>query len=494
MGMRFSRCPSVFLVLATVALSGFVAVSVNSPYPSVPISTVPGWSSWIDIYVFCPSLISVIAITFRRATSRELLILGPLAVLPMGLEIFVSYQGYYNVAGFTAETYYIDLIAEVATSVLLAAIIFLAPRIDWRGWMRDKRALQLVWWGGLFSVGFALLESGIRPISTSGTPLTWAGDIGITVAWGAVDLVHGVNIFAVGIPPWGGPAGPPYGPGSFLLAIPYSPFPIGLAAHLDAFTYAGLSVAMLWLTVRVFDRQLASFSALLFLAFPLTCWAMQATVSSHFMVTFLILVALYFFVSQKSILCGLALSAATLTLFFPALLLVPLLWSSRLSRWKFGLSFLIPTVTGVIVTVFWLPRMAARQGVQGIVSPSLGWIAYRNALGEPGSIILAAGVLLFLSLLLLGWREPRASSRSRDLIGVAVILLAIPAVIGYSYGAYYLWSTAAAVVALASLWNDASMQSSSKRHSEGHDRAHSEPPRSTKLASGTAGDRTVIST
>jgi hypothetical protein len=450
-----ANLPAVLVVLIFV-FAGIFAIAPGGPRPALPISTVPGWASWFDIFVAFPLLSSLVVLVFRRATAPQLAAIAGLSLLPMTFAIVISYYWNYQTSSFSATTYYGVMAVEVGGSGSLAAIILWSTKVSWGNLALDRSARVVLWITASLSLGMAVLESALRPVSMGPDPFLWAGDIGITTAWGGYDLAHGINIYTTGLPPWGGPAGLPYGPGAFVLATPFSPLSIGLAAHLASLAFAMLCALALWRVVRLVASDLAVPTALLFLAAPMTSWAIQATVTSHLMVTFLILATLYYFLKNRPLLAGLGLSAATLTLLFPALLVVPIAISRRIKRPRFLLAFIVPTVAGELIPLAVDNQGHVANSTPGVASSVIYWLGYGALFGVAGAIVLAAGLFFFTCLLVWEVFHSELSERTRVLVACALMLAMTPTMIGYSYAAYYIWILAAALVALASLWNDAS--------------------------------------
>lgn len=454
--------PPVLFVCLVVNTSLFIATAGNGPSLLLPIPTPPGWASWFDLYAIFPVLSAGILLTFRRLDWPAALIIGGLVTLPMVYHSLNSYYWFYDSSGYTGSTSLGLLIGGVGVSVALTIALFFAPRVGWgssQTWSRVERPLAIC---ALVSVGFAVVEGFLlRPISSASSPLQWAGDIGITVAWGGFDIAHHVNPFTTGLLPWGGVAAPPYGPISFLLAAPFSVFSIGMAAHLSSLMFAILDATMISLIVRSFWRERGRAFGLLYLALPATSWAIAGTVTSHFMVTLFILIALFLAIQNRPFFAGTSLSIATLTLYFPALLLIPFLLFLKRGKVRFALGFIPLTIIGIYLTTVTFAGHGVAGGTSSIASGGTTFIGFSQLGSAAGGVVIAIALLLILSVALLFLLEFARSERTRLLVGSAVVLLFTPAIIGYTYAAFYVWSGAVAVAAIASVIADREQDSTS---------------------------------
>lgn len=446
--MRLLPKPGFILLLASLAAALFIATAPGTTRPMLPIMGTPAWTSWYDTYLGLPLLAVLIALVLGNLGWFEGSILGSLTIIPMIAQEFYSYFWALN---YSVAAWYGEFIAGILVSVFLTYLLFLAPKLNWRRGLGGKEGSRILVVSSGVSLALSLVEILLRPLTTSGVPLDSVGDIGITNAWGGYDLLHGVNPFVTGLPPWGGPVAPPYGPIAVLFAAPFSLLPVDAAAHLSSVVYLLLSALIIFAIVRLFNPVLAAPMALLFVSMPLTMWSIVAAVSPHFMVTFLILLTLYLYLKKMPIFSGVALALSFLTLSFPVLLVIPILMFGGRWRAKFFLSFTGCSLVGATIYLVLLSHRTYTAGVQAVSQGGIEFVTYTLLLHE------ALGLEVFFLLLILssafiwmylGVQTPQST---RLLLGCAVMLLFIPAMIGFTYGAFYLWSVAVSLVALASL-------------------------------------------
>ena len=446
--MRLLPKPGLILLLASLATALFIATAPGTTRPILPILGTPAWTSWYDAYLGLPVLAALIALVLDNFGWFEGAILGSLAIIPMIAQEFYSYFWAVN---YSVAAWYGEFITGILVSVFLTYLFFLAPRLNWRRGLGGARRSRLLVVSSGVSLALALGEILLRPLTTSGVPLNSVGDIGITNAWGGYDLLHGVNPFVTGLPPWGGPVAPPYGPVAVLFAAPFSLLPVDAAAHLSSVVFLLLSALMIFAIVRLFNPVLAAPMALLFVSIPLTMWSIVAAVSPHFMVTFLILLTLYLYLKSMPIFSGVALALSFLTLSFPVLLLIPFLMFGGRGRAKFLLSFTGCSLVGGVIYLVMLSHRTYTAGVHAVSQGGIEFVTYTLFLHEALGLEVFFLLLILLSAFVWMYLGVQTPQSTRLLLGCAVMLLFIPAMIGFTYGAFYLWSVAVSLVALASL-------------------------------------------
>jgi hypothetical protein len=443
--------PIFLFLLLTLATAAFVATAPFTPRPSIPILGSPAWTSWFDDYVVLPLLTGLLVIVFARVGRLESLVIGALCVLPMVLGVFDSYYWSTTALTYSIRTWQGQLLAGIGVSAALCGTLFLISRLKRTAGLAEPRTRRVLRVAALVSIALALFEILLRPLTTSDLPLSSVGDVGISNWWGGYDLWHHVNPFAVGVPPWGGPITPPYGPVSALAGLPFTVVPPDAGVHLASLAFALLSAFMIYEIVKLYNRPAAATMALLFLAMPLTPYAIVAGVTPHFAVTFLILASLYFYLKQSSLLAGAVLALAVLTLYFPILLVIPFLLFGESKRLPFLASFAAVAGVGGYVSVVLLPGRNLAGGLSATSAGGTRFIYYGEVLGKVAGLEVFLGLIALLTIV--SWFAWGRSLRqpSRLLFGASAMMIGLPAVIAFTYAPYYLWSVAVALVAIASL-------------------------------------------
>lgn len=439
------------LVVLTLAVAMFVMTSPFSPIIEIPVRGSPDWASWFDIYVAFPVLSLFVALMIRGTSRLEELIIGGFAILPAVYHSFVSYYWSDAASTYSIWTWIGQFIAGIGISVALVVMVYFAARLPWKGGIGGAVRRKTHYSGVAASLLLVAIGLVIRPITSAGVPNESVSDIGIAVAWSGRDLAAGINPMTTGLPPWGVPLVPPYGPLIPVVAMPFSFLPIDAAAHLESFAFCALSAWMLWKTLERLDSDYAPILTSLFLTSPLTMWAIESAITTHLMITFLILAFLHLHLAKRYVLSGLALSAATLTLFFPALLLIPVLVLGGKERIRLTMSFSLPTAIALMASLVWIPHGSNNLGLSTIPRSGLNFLVYDSILGPFGGIILVLGLLLCLVLLFKRMSSPPLPMQSKFLLSAAIILLMIPVLIGFNFAGFYIWSIPVALLAIASL-------------------------------------------
>ncbi len=446
----FGSNSNLLLGLVVVASALYIQTAQSAPSIRLPITTPPGLPSWLDIYVVFPALAIVLVFVIRRVELVTKLVIGAVVVLPYVLTTFLWYFSFYHYAYWTTETQIGTLAGSVAVSTLLGVCFLYLPRLNLSE-LTTKRARATLLVGSAISLLASAGESLLRPITNSPDPIYWSGDIGIGVASGAFDLVHGINPYTHGLYPWGGPAALPYGPVSFMLATPFANFSTGIATHLATYVFMALCALMVWANVRLILPAFATVSALLFVSLPIVMGATEGTVSSHFMVTFLVLAATYAFLRRKRSLSGVLLSLATLTLVFPALLAVPMILYDRKGWLRFLGTFTISTAVGLGGLAMILAHPGAGSVATSAAAGGLKWTsAYQSLLGPGFGVIVSATICVGTVFVVVLRRFNVSESASNFLGSSASLLFMVPVMVGYSYSAFFLWPLAVGLIAIAS--------------------------------------------
>ena len=105
----------------------------------------------------------------------------------------------------------------------------------------------------------------------------------------------------------------------------------------------------------------------------------------------------------------------------------------------------------ILASVFLLPSRSSMLGALSIAPGGVRFVGCEIVFGRTGGLLVFGGVLLFVTLPFLTDGQARIRPRSATLMGCAIVLLVLPALIGFTYAAIYLWSSAMAFVAIPSL-------------------------------------------
>jgi hypothetical protein len=444
---------ALFLALA-LGTAIFVATAPYTARPTLPILGSPAWTSWYDVYLLVPLLTGLLLVSFSRLGWTQSLVIGSLCVLPMVLGILDSYYWATSAGTYSLRTWQGQFVAGIGVSGLLCGLLIVASRWSWPEWLSGERVRRVLTVGAVVALALAVGEILLRPLTASRVPLDSVGDIGISSWWDGFDLVHGVNPFVSGVPPWGGPLTPPYGPVTALATAPFSWLPPDAGAHAASFLFALLSAYLIFRIVELYNRPMAVPAGLLFLAMPLTPFGLVAGVTPHFVVTFLILASLYFYLKGSTmfaILSGCILALAVLTLYFPVLLLIPFLLFGGTRRPAFLAGFVPVAGVGAYLSLVLLPGRDVAGGISAVTHGGTQFIYYSDVFGRVGGLEVFFGLLVLLSLGCVFAFGTRLTPSNRLMFGVATMLIGLPALIAFTYAPYYLWSVALAIAAIASL-------------------------------------------
>jgi hypothetical protein len=463
---------SIYLnrTIAAIALvyAGSLLFLRFAPFAPLPfqssLATPPDWVSWFDAYVTFPILIILCLLPFRSSRQGSITLLCAVAIIPLYL-VFASYYFFYAQTPLGLFALVTPLTLLVPTLILI--VILVAPLINSlilsRNMISEEgNGIQLRLDGlasklyfsaiACLSIGLAFLQAYLRS-TISGVALTgWVSDIGITVDAGARDLVHGINPYTHGLPPWGGP-GITYGPVTYLLAVPFTFLPSGWAAHVSALFYALLTSTGIWKCMQQLAPKVAAYSAALFLALPTTSWAIEGGMTSHIGIAAIIVWSLFMFFTARYFWSGVTASLGLLALGIPGLLIIPFVIGarSRVDRLKTLAGFVVPLVlvlAGVLAVFpprFLLTEIAVAGNALGY-----GWLT--------PDLIFSSTFIKALSVITTGWlvfwllyRSLKIRNDDKKILAtIATFLLLVPFTAANYFAFFYVWGSAVALMAVIS--------------------------------------------
>ncbi len=419
-----------------------------------PILVTPDWASWFDAFVLYPILLILVLLLAVGQRTVTQLILGGIAGLVPAFHVMESYAIFYNAQSYTITQQtelivcwmvILTLLIVVARSPLLADLARFAD-LSW-----SKR---IVVPAAAISLCLGLVEMALRLYQGVPSSVNWISDIGIAVDAGARDLLHGVSPYSQGLPPWGGRAGIPYGPVTFLAMVPFTLLSPGWSAYACSLAFALATAAGIWSFVRIYSREWAIVASMMYLAMPPTAWAIEAGGTIHFVAASLIVWSLYLIRTGRISSGGIGLALGALTNVVPAILVLPILLrlKRRTLRIRFLLAFLLPIGVLALAALKFVPHDLLAQDLSQFLTAPATFGLYKNYLGRTGASLLGWEVLVgALGLVLFN-----ASIRDRALrhgwnallVDCTTLLLIIPFVIGFFAAYFFVWMSAVLLLAM----------------------------------------------
>lgn len=457
---------NVALVSSLAAFGGiFLLLGLVRDAPTIQstLNATPDWASGFDIYLTFPILTVLCLLPFRTLSRWSTVLLVSLVTgIPIAL-IVESYYLFYGGAGGVLGvplTYLVPtavlvsvLAIPTAISILLSASLSSSKKLEIRSWfsLDDRKLKYYIFAVACVSILLAFLQTYLR-VASGATLSGWVSDVGIAVEAGARDLIHGIDPYTHGLPPWGGPGGA-YGPITYLSMVPFAFLPQGWGAHAGALFYAVLTSLGIWKFMQLMRPKIATFSALLFLALPTTSWIVEAGFVSHVMLASLIVWSLYFFFRGSYFLAGLVSALGLFALVIPGILIVPYLLARRDSaaKLKVALGFFdtVLLVTAGLVAVF--PVSFLSHEIQGLLTSQLGGSGTFTLDAIFSSTFIRILSLIFTTSLVFWFILKSFKSRfsNSELISIiAVFLILIPFATGNYFAFFYVWASAAAILAI----------------------------------------------
>ncbi|WP_075056722.1 hypothetical protein [Thermogymnomonas acidicola] len=209
-------------------------------------------------------------------------------------------------------------------------------------------------------------------------------------------------------------------------------------AHVASFFYAFLTALGVFMTVRLYRKDLALPPAVaFFVALPVTYYVIEAAFTQHIIAAALLAWTVYFYLSGRTRLSGLFMGLAGLTIGIPFALVIPFFFGAGKSERLRLLEGYVPVVLALAGGVFLmfgnhaLSSINAFTGVINFYGLSQYLTAYANSILK--WIPTAAIFVWFVAA------SVKVRAREEAVKVSAIFTLLLPFAVGYFYPFFFIW-------------------------------------------------------